>query len=176
MTTSPLLIHGAGGHAKVVADIARALGYRVVAFVEDPPTRDGQPYYGSIIVSWDRFVGDPDTWRGAQVALAVGDNAARQHAYERFVARGRAIVTLVHPTAVVSPTARLGTGTVVMPTAVVNADATTGIGVIVNTGAVAEHDTILGDLRIFPRMPPWVEVHRLDVERIWAWGPSSCPV
>lgn len=145
MGSRQLLVYGAGGHAKVVAELARALGWEVAAFLEDFDGRDGEAFFGAEVVSWGRFAAGPDRWPGVPVALGVGDNRARARGAEGFRRAGRSVVALVHPSAVVSPTARLGEGTVVLPGAVVNADAEIGAGVVVNTGAVAEHDARVGD-------------------------------
>jgi sugar O-acyltransferase (sialic acid O-acetyltransferase NeuD family) len=145
MHTDPILIFGAGGHAKVVAEVARARGLEVAGFLEDAAARDGQPFFGARVIAWDRFAADPGDWPGLAIALAVGDNAGRARAYERVRTLGRAVVSLVHPSAVISPTATLGEGTVAFATAVVNAEARVGIGVILNTGAIVEHDAVVGD-------------------------------
>jgi sugar O-acyltransferase (sialic acid O-acetyltransferase NeuD family) len=145
MEPERILVFGAGGHAKVVAEIARALGRDVIAFLEDGEAREGDPYFGSVIVSWRRFAADSARWGMLPIALAIGDNAARARALERLHELPRPVATLIHLSAVISPTAVIGEGTVVMPNAVVNADAMLGLGVIVNTGAVVEHDVQLGD-------------------------------
>jgi sugar O-acyltransferase (sialic acid O-acetyltransferase NeuD family) len=140
-----ILIFGAGGHAKIVAEVARALARDVAGFLEDGEARAGQPYFGAQILSWRQFTAEVDRWGMVPIALAIGDNVGRARAFERIGELGRPLATLIHPAAIVSPTATIGEGTVIMPAAVVQADATLGSGVIVNTGAVAEHDVQLAD-------------------------------
>lgn len=140
-----VLLFGAGGHAKVVAEMARALGLQVVGFLDDDEARDGSPFFGAAVIGWSRFAADGRDFAGVPVALAVGDNAARARAFDRVRGVARLSAALVHPSAWVSPTAVLGAGTVVSAAAVVNADAVVGLGVIVNTGAVVEHDVRVGD-------------------------------
>jgi sugar O-acyltransferase (sialic acid O-acetyltransferase NeuD family) len=135
---------GAGGHGKVVADVALCSGHEVVAFLDDSPGKVGTHIWGIPVLSWDRFLADT-ALHGAALALAFGDNRARQRSVERVHAAGRDLATLVHPTAAVARTARLGAGTVVMAGAAVNPDAVVGDGCIVNTGAVVEHDCVIGD-------------------------------
>lgn len=77
--------------------------------------------------------------------VAIGDAACREAVLSSLEAEGFDLVTLVHPSAVVSSSARLGPGTLVCPKAVVNADARIGRGCIVNTGAIVEHDCEIGD-------------------------------
>jgi sugar O-acyltransferase (sialic acid O-acetyltransferase NeuD family) len=135
---------GAGGHGKVVADVALCAGMEVVAFLDDAPAKAGTSIWGIPVVAWDRFVVDESS-RGSAIALAFGDNRARQRSAERVRAAGLGVATLVHPGAAVARTARLGAGTVVMAGAAVNPDADVGDGCIVNTGAVVEHDCVIGD-------------------------------
>jgi sugar O-acyltransferase (sialic acid O-acetyltransferase NeuD family) len=147
-----ILIYGAGGHAKVVADLAHALGLGVAGYLEDGAARDGQAFLDAHVITWSRFAEEGANWPEAPVALAIGDNAVRARVYERLRRCGRQVITLVHPTAVVSPSAVLGEGTVLMPMAVVNAAAVLGVGVIVNSGAIVEHDSRVGDfVHLAPR-------------------------
>lgn len=140
-----IAVFGAGGHGKVVADIALASGRRVVAFIDDEPSRHGGRIWDVPVVSWERFTGEAGPWSGAAVAMAIGSNAAREACTARVRSGGVSLATLVHPSAVVARSARIGEATVVMATAVVNPDAVVGEGSIVNTGAVVEHDCVLGE-------------------------------
>jgi sugar O-acyltransferase (sialic acid O-acetyltransferase NeuD family) len=146
-----LLIVGAGGHGKVIADVARAAGFTVVGFVDaDPRKLDAV-----VGASGDRVLAEqaallraltqqqPLPGGADGLALGIGDNSdrlwvARQAGPDRFA-------VILHPAAVVSSSAQIGTGTVVLPAAVINADAVIGSAVIVNTAAVVEHDCIIGD-------------------------------
>ena len=136
---SGLLIWGAGGHGKVVLDVAREMGaYARIAFADD---RAQGEFCGCEIAG--RFSAlDPADFDA--VVVAIGDNATRARCFESARARGWKFATLIHPTAIVSDLARVGAGTVVMPRAVVNAAAEVGENAIVNTGAIVEHDCRIG--------------------------------
>lgn len=150
MPTPPrrLLIWGAGGHAKVVADVARASGWEVVAFLDDDPAKQGQLFYGAPVRGPQTLTpslsprgrGEPE----CSVFVAIGNNAARERCLAQVLASGHTIPVLIDPSARVSPTAVLGPGTVVMAGAVVQADAQIGRGGIINTGASVDHDCRLG--------------------------------
>jgi sugar O-acyltransferase (sialic acid O-acetyltransferase NeuD family) len=143
--TGPILVFGASGHGKVVADVARAAGHEVIGFVDDDPIRRSAGLWGLPVHSWAEC---GDRWGGRDrpaVALGIGDNAARQRIHERVVAAGFEVPCLIHPSAVVAPRARLGAGTVVMALVAVNPDADVGVGAILNTGCVVEHDCRVGD-------------------------------
>jgi sugar O-acyltransferase (sialic acid O-acetyltransferase NeuD family) len=145
MSPPRVLIFGAGGHAKVVASIARARGLEVAGFLEDGDRRDGEAFCGAGVIAWARFASEASRWEGVPVAPAIGDNAGRADSVERLRRLGRPLATLIHPSAVVAPGVAVGEGTAIMPGAVVNPDARLGEGVIVNTGAVVEHDCWLDD-------------------------------
>jgi sugar O-acyltransferase (sialic acid O-acetyltransferase NeuD family) len=139
-----VIVYGAGGHGKVVAEVVGALGLEVEGFLDDlKPV--GTPVLGEkrVLGGGDRLAAVPE-W-AVVIALAIGDNAKRQALAGRLAELGRASGTFVHPRAWVSPTATLGPGTVVMAGAVVNAAARVGAGVILNTGCTVEHDCVIGD-------------------------------
>jgi sugar O-acyltransferase (sialic acid O-acetyltransferase NeuD family) len=137
-----ILVYGASGHGKVVADIVRALGLSLAGFIDDG-VPVGTAVAGSTVVGPGSFlVGRGSTF---VVALGVGINATRERLFARVKASGCALLTAVHPSAVVAPSATLGEGTVVMPGAVVNAEARVGRGAILNTRSVTEHECIVGD-------------------------------
>lgn len=138
-----LAILGASGHGKVVADVALAAGWAQVVFFDDAwPGRQRNSH-------WD-IVGDSaalfaDLARFDGVIVAIGDNTTRWDKHQRLRAAGARLATLLHPSASVSPFARVGTGSVLMAGAVVNADAELGESSIVNTGATIDHDCRLGN-------------------------------
>lgn len=134
-----LHVVGAGGHAKVVVALAEAAGYRIVGIYDDRPAPLPHVLGHEVIGSVERMA---EAMKGVAI-LAIGSNAVRARLHRRFPDMGWA--TLVHPTAWVAPTARLGAGTVVMAGAVVQPDAVLGRHVIVNTGATIDHDCRVGD-------------------------------
>ena len=91
---------------------------------------------------------------GAVLVLGFGAIAQRQVMVQR-IGSGRRWAAVVHPTAYVAPSARLGEGSVVLPHAVVHARADVGPHVIVNSGAVVEHDVAIG---AFAQLGPRVVV------------------
>ena len=139
-----VLVFGASGHGKVVADVARAAGLVVVGFVDDDERRRGARLWELPVLGWDEAAGRHGGPGRAAVALGIGDNRARELVFDRVVSAGFEVVTAVHPSAVLAPRARLGPGTVVMALAAVNPDAEVGVGAILNTGCVVEHDCRVG--------------------------------
>jgi sugar O-acyltransferase (sialic acid O-acetyltransferase NeuD family) len=137
----PVVVVGAFVHGKVVCEVLQASGATVIGFVDDDPTKHGTEVLGLPVLGPTESLAG----RAVSVALGIGDNIVRAMIARKVIALGLALRTGVHPTASVSPTARLGRGTVVMAQAAINAEARIGEGVIVNTGAVVEHDCIVGD-------------------------------
>ncbi len=138
-----VVIVGAGGHAKVCIDVLRSLEYYIHSCIGNDitvKTCNGVTVYHGDDALWHAV---KDGICGAFVA--IGDNARRSALLQRLETRGCRVVTVVSPHATVSPSARIGHGSIVMPGAVVNSDAVIGAGVIVNTGAIVEHDATVGD-------------------------------
>jgi sugar O-acyltransferase (sialic acid O-acetyltransferase NeuD family) len=146
-----VLIAGSGGHGKVVADAARLAGHVVIGFSDLDAAKIGcivEPGGASVLLSeaelLDSISSNERLPHDAEcVALGVGDNRSRLALATRL---GRwCAPPIVHPSAVISPTARVGTGSVVLARAVINPAASVGRAVIVNTGAIIEHDCVVED-------------------------------
>jgi sugar O-acyltransferase (sialic acid O-acetyltransferase NeuD family) len=138
------VVYGASGHGKVVADIARLAGLELAGFLDDDPAKLGGVHFGFTVLSWEVILRQHERTPELGVALGIGDNARREACFARLVAAGLTVPCLVHPSAVIAASSRLGAGTVVMAGAVVNPDAMVGEGCILNTGSVVEHDDRLG--------------------------------
>jgi len=146
---SKVVVYGASGHGKVVAEVALAQGLEVWGFIDDGVAAGtlvlGLPVHGDF--GWLVRERPP-----VVIALGVGLNSTRLKLAGRLTEAGFTLGTYVHPRAWVSPSARLGAGTVVMANAVVNAEAAIGAGVILNTGSIVEHDCTVGNFaHISPR-------------------------
>ena len=145
-----LLVIGAGGHAGVVIDVARSAGFRPVAALDAGAL--GATCNGVEVVGDDSQAQAYLDSGVREAVVALGDNKLRSTIGARLRDVGFAFPTLVHASAIISPSAQIGAGTVVMPAAVINAGARIGEFAIINTAAVIEHDCIIGDgAHIAPR-------------------------
>jgi len=138
-----LLIIGAGGHGKVVADTALLLGWTDVVFLDDRATELESPLGLPIIGTLADLRGLVSAYSNAIVA--VGNAKLRLDLTDRCRSSGFEVVSIVHPMAFVSRFASIGAGCVVFAQSAVNADARIGVGCIINTGATVDHDCVIGD-------------------------------
>lgn len=144
MAKPRLLVVGAGGHGRSVAEVAELSGqFEVVGFLDDSlPSGEkvlNVPVLGNVI-SLASHLGAFD-----QVIVAIGNNTMRERLLQQLTLVGVELATLIHPRAIVSPSVVLGAGSVVMAGAIVGTEAHLGIGVIVNCGAVVDHHATVED-------------------------------
>lgn len=133
-----LLIVGAGGHGRSVAEAVLVAGqYKLVGFVDDaaPDLRQvwEWPVFGSTayLTSYRQH---------ADAAIVcIGNNRLREELHNRLCAAGFDMATVVHPSANVSARAVIGVGSAVLAGAIVGTEAELGAGVIVNAAAVVDH-------------------------------------
>ena len=139
MPASTLLILGAGGHGRVVADAALAQGRWAQVRVSDrDAARAGEDLLPGLRVQPLAEA----LAQAAQVHVAIGSAAGRER---ECAALGLPLASVVHPHATVSPHAALGDGCFVAARSVVAPGARLGLAVIVNHGAVVDHDAEVGD-------------------------------
>ncbi len=138
---STLVILGAGGHGRVVADAALSQEPQraVVATDRNPARCAGQLLPGVALQALEAALAGAD----ALVHVAIGDNTARQRESEALGVRR--LATIIHPHASVSPHAQIAQGCFIAAQAVVAPGARLGQGVIVNHGAVVDHDGQIGE-------------------------------
>lgn len=126
-------LYGASGHAKVIRDIIRAQGGDVELLYDDNP---------AIETLCGVRVDRPDNVTGPLI-ISIGNNAIRKKIAGKLdhVEFGRAI----HPSAIISPSAKIGEGTVVMAGTVIEPETKIGKHCIINTQASVNHECVIGD-------------------------------
>lgn len=134
MADRRIYIHGAGGHAHVIASM---LDGEVTFVVSEPQCREHM---------WDvDFFKRIDEFRGSDIYIGFGDNSIRRRCFDRLNSFGIRVATCVAPNAFVARDAVLGQGAVLCPGTVVNSRAVIGNNTIVNTLSSVDHDCVLGD-------------------------------
>lgn len=142
MHNQRLVILGASGHGKVVADIAFLIGrYQEVFFLDD--CDEQQQCMGIPIIGRCNIV--DDFLDSADFFVAIGNANIRRRLMAELITKGACMATLIHPDAVIGSNVQIGIGTVVMAGTVLNAECRIGCGCIVNTGATVDHDCVIGD-------------------------------
>lgn len=133
-----IVIIGASGHGKVVADIAKNMGYEKIIFLDDRKTGVVGKYE---IAGTSALADDFD----ADFFVAIGNASVRKRIMLELQKKGKNLPVLIHPSAVIAEDAKIGEGTVVAAGAVVNPGVVIGKGSIINTCASVDHDCFIGD-------------------------------
>ena len=139
-----LLIIGAGGHGRSVAESASLSGnFEIVGFADDHTDLTEQIMGKPVIGVVDPKLIDPSICD--QVIIAIGSNSVREGLMVRFAELGFSFANVVHPQAFVSPTAKMGDGIAIMAGAIIGTEASLGRGAIINCGAVVDHHAQVKD-------------------------------
>ncbi|GLB58985.1 acetyltransferase [Cytobacillus sp. NCCP-133] len=137
-----LLIIGASGHGKVVADIALKMNrWQSIAFLDDDKSIKTSMGLEVIGTSDDVFTHIDEY----EIFVGIGNNTTRQRIHEMLETFGASIPVLIHPNAVVGEQVEVGFGTVVMAGVVINCCTSIGKGCIINTGSTVDHDNKIED-------------------------------
>ena len=139
-----LAILGASGHGKVVGDIALMGSYSDIVFFDDLWPDKISIGNWSIICSTETLINSAIKYDA--VIVGIGNNNSRMEKYDILTkVKSVSLVTLIHPSAVVSNFAQIGLGSVICAGAIVNVDSIIGDAVIVNTSATVDHDCRLAN-------------------------------
>lgn len=142
----PVLVIGAGGHGRVVADALRAAGRKVLGFLDAAADLEGRMIDGLPVLGGDAYlqIHSPGAVMLANGIGSTMSTAARRQLYERLVDSGFQFETVRHPTATVSPSVVLSPGVQVMAGAVLQPGVVIGEDTIINTGVLVDHDCVIG--------------------------------
>ena len=143
MLDSEVILIGYSGHAFVVAETAIENGVNLIGYTEKKLSENNPidlVYLG--FEKEDDFIG----WnKKVSFILGIGDNALRQNITNLIESKGRKVSSLVHISASVSKSAKIGCGTFINRNVAVNALAVVGKSVILNTGCIIEHECVIAD-------------------------------
>jgi sugar O-acyltransferase (sialic acid O-acetyltransferase NeuD family) len=145
--TASVVIIGAGGHARVLLDALQLCARNIFGFI-DPAFAKGMHGPGGLpVLGGDEVLKDLST---SDVQLvngigSVGSSAPRHAVYRRGKEAGFSFAHVVHPSAVVSASAKLGEGVQIMAGCIIQTGADIGADSIINTGASIDHDCTIGE-------------------------------
>lgn len=136
-----LIIIGAGGHGRVIADIAERLGcYKEISFLDDAHIKKSGGY--EVLGKTQDYV---SLLQNSEFIVAIGNADLRNKIQNELERNNARMATLIHPSAVIGSRTEIGAGTAVMAGVVINCDVKIGKGVIINTSSSVDHDCVIGD-------------------------------
>lgn len=137
-----LLIIGASGHGRVVADIGREMKkWQIIDFLDDDLNVESPVPINLIgrVFDDEKYIDDYD------IFVAIGNNLTRRRIYQELESKGASLPCLIHPSAILGDNVSIGGGTVIMAGTVINNSTIIGRGVIINTSSSIDHDNRIGD-------------------------------
>ena len=137
-----LIIIGASGHGKVLADIALKMNkWKEIAFLDDNEQRNSALGFDVDGKSTDvnNYIDNAD------IVIGIGNNEIRQKIQDEIEELRANVPVLIHPNAVIGEEVEFGAGTVVMAGVVINCSTRIGRGCIINTSASVDHDNVIED-------------------------------
>jgi UDP-N-acetylbacillosamine N-acetyltransferase len=174
-----LVIWGASGHARVVADIVRLQGiYQIAGFIDDlNPDRYGTEFCKSTILGGQEQLDKLLDQGIRHILFGFGNCEARLRLSELVLEKGFELVTAIHPSAILASDVVVGPGTVIAAGVVINPCSIIGRNVIINTCASVDHECVIEDGahvcpgvhlagRVTVKRAAWVGIGATVIERV----------
>ncbi|MCK8520562.1 acetyltransferase [Aquimarina sp. D1M17] len=152
-----ILIIGASGHAKVIIETIELGGdYEIYGLIDSFKPK-GMNVLGYEILGTEENIQDLIDQGISKGIIAIGDNWTRLQMMNKIhsLTPDFEFVTVIHPSAIISPSVQIGKGTIIMASVTINADAKVGSHCILNTGASFGHDSVIED---FASLAPGVTI------------------
>ena len=146
-SAKPVIIIGAGGHAKVLLNALKLSSVQVLGLTDSDTAKHGSTILGTPVLGDDIII---DTYDHNDVRLIIGlgstqPGSIRREVYELFQAKGYEFSMCLHPSATVAPDVTLPPGSQVMAGAIIQPGCKIGVDSIINTRASIDHDCRIGD-------------------------------
>src|SRR5690625_4566114 len=137
-----LIIIGASGHGKVVADTAiKMKKWEYIAFLDDD--KNCRSVMGIDVIG--TTVDMTEFLEEYEIFVGIGNNEIRKKIHENLEEIGASIPVLIHPSAIIGENVKICEGTVVMAGSIINCCTRIGKSCIINTGATVDHDNFIGN-------------------------------
>jgi sugar O-acyltransferase (sialic acid O-acetyltransferase NeuD family) len=153
--TRPVIVVGAGGHAKVVIDMLLASSIEIIGATDSKPEKMGTFILGIPVIGTDEVISQ---YKPEDIVLvngigSVGSAAVRTGIFHYFRNMGYSFMTLIHPSAIISLEVVVGEGVQIMAGAIVQPGCKIGSNSILNTGVSVDHDCFIGShVHLAPRV------------------------
>lgn len=138
-----VIIIGAGGHAKVIADIVKSSGDNLVGFLDDNMDIQGNVIFEDKIVLGTTKEEDIEKYKDNYFIIGIGSNRVRKLISEKYP--NLKYYTAIHPSSIIGSDVSINEGTVIMAGTIINTGTVVGKHCIVNTSSSLDHDNILED-------------------------------
>ena len=138
-----LIIIGTGGHARVVAEVAKRSNVEVKGFIDLHYSGQDEMILGfPVLGGLDQL---KHLSSGISFFTAIGENAQRKQVFEQMVSEDFMPISLIHPNAIIGEGVEVGAGTLICAGSIVSTNARIGDNSIINTGVIIDHETIIGN-------------------------------
>jgi sugar O-acyltransferase (sialic acid O-acetyltransferase NeuD family) len=140
----PVIIVGAGGHAKVLVDVLRLMGKSIFGVV-DPEKEKGYKWMGVNVLGDDNAIFEYK-YKDVDLVNGIGkipSSDLRSILDNKFISKGYSFITVIHPTAIISKDSNIGDGVQIMAGCIIQPGVTIGDSSIINTGATIDHDCVI---------------------------------
>jgi len=139
-----LAIYGAGGLGVEVCELALRINSLVkrwdaVIFIDD--FRAPEAFRSSRTINFDALCNEPDA---VELVIGVGEPSSRSELYKKIRSLGMNLATLIDPTAIVSPSAKIGSGTIICEFTSIHADVVIGDNCLLQPYCCIGHDIRVG--------------------------------
>lgn len=138
-----VIIFGASGHAKVIADIIKKSGDELIGFLDDNLAIQGKTIFDGKKVLGTTIKEVVDKYKDYYFIIGIGSNRVRKLISEKYPYLKW--YTAIHPNTVIGAEVEIGEGTTVVAGAVINTGTKIGRHCIINTCSSIDHDNILED-------------------------------
>lgn len=147
MSTLPIIVVGAGGHAKVLIDILHMNHIPMIGLTDKNRSNQGKTVLGVPIIGNDDMI---LSYSPQKIVLinglgSIGSTLYRQQIFTIFQGQGYRFYNVIHESAIIAQDVRYGEGIQVMAGAVVQPGCVLGNNLILNTKASVDHDCVVGD-------------------------------
>ncbi|WP_227762469.1 acetyltransferase [Zhaonella formicivorans] len=143
----PVIVLGAGGHAKVLIDILRLRGIKILCLIDPKLATFSNTLNGIRLIDNEDEVlrYQPDEVRLVNGLGSVSDTTKRTHLFQKLKNLGYSFASLIHPSAIIASDVKLAEGVQIMAGAIIQAGSNVGQNAIINTKASIDHDCVIGN-------------------------------
>ena len=136
-------IYGCGGAGRESKEIADQLGYwEKIVFIDDAYEKD--TFKGIQRINYEMFK-ECYSCVDAEISISLGEPEIKRKLYLKIKKDGYSLANIIHPSATISPSAKLGNGLIIKPHALVSTDSFIGDNVSIEENAIIGHDSVVGD-------------------------------